>query len=218
VIPAFSPELPQNEPGDAPGAVTVMAIPQSDPLQPDAPRSDRFFLTAICAYLDARRLVSTEIFVRGPVYKPIWISVGIAVVSGMSIAEVREAVRRALLDFLSPLPPGGTQSLDDMSAVVRTPQYAKSRSGWSLRKAVVALELQAVANRVDGVLLVNDLRIAEGTGAAQTQIRMSGLELPRVMGISVVLGDPVDLDRVRGQSLERAAAVLVPVPVVPEEC
>jgi len=218
VIPAFSPELPQNEPGDAPGAVTVMAIPRSDPLQPDAPRPDRFFLTAICAYLDARRLVTTEIFVRGPVYKPVWISVGIAVVSGMSIAEVREAVRRALLDFLSPLPPGGAQSLDDMSALVRTPQYAQRRSGWPLRKAVLALELQAVANRVDGVLLVNDLRVAEGTGAAQAQIRMSGLELPQVVGISVVLGDPVDLDRVRGQSLESAAAGLVPVPIVPEEC
>ena len=83
---------------------------------------------------------------------------------------------------------------------------------------MLALELQAVANRVDGVLLVNDLRVAEGTGPAQAQIRMSGLELPQVMGISVALGDPVDLDRVRGQSLERTAAVLVPVPVVPEEC
>jgi predicted phage baseplate assembly protein len=222
VIPAYSPELLQNEPGDAPGAVTVMVIPQSDPLQPDAPRPDRFFLNTICAYLDARRLVATEVFLRGPVYKPIFISAGIAVVAGMSIAEVRDAVRRALLDFLSPLPPGGVPSLDDTTLVLRQPQYAERRRGWPLRKAVLALELQAVANRVDGVLLVNDLRLAEGNGAAQAQIRMSGLELPRVAGISVVVGDPVDLDQVRGQAIVTGSAdasgALVPVPVVPEAC
>src|SRR5215467_9216528 len=50
----------------APGAVTVMAIPKSDPLQPDAPRPDRLFLDAICRYLDRRRLVTTEVFLRGP--------------------------------------------------------------------------------------------------------------------------------------------------------
>jgi baseplate J-like protein len=219
VIPAFSPELPQNEPGDAPGAITVMAIPQSDPLQPDAPRPDRFFLNSMCTYLDARRLVATELFIRGPVYKPIWISVGIAVVAGMSVAEVREAVRRALLDFLSPLPPGGAQSLDDVTAVLRMPRYAESRRGWPLRKAVVALELQAVVNRVDGVLLVNDLLLADGSGATQTQIRTNGLELPRVVGISVAVGNPVDLDQVRGQSpAAPAGSVLVPVPVIPEAC
>jgi predicted phage baseplate assembly protein len=218
VIPAFSPELPQNDPGDAPGAVTVMVIPESDPLQPDAPRPDRFFLNAICTYLDARRLVATELFVRGPVYKPIWVSAGIAVVAGMSVAEVRQAVRGALLEFLSPLPPAGTQSLDDPATMVRMPRWAESRRGWPLRKAVIALELLAVANRVEGVLLVNDLLVADGSGAPQTQIPMNGLELPRVLGISVAVGDPVDLDQVRGQSLGAAPGVLVPVPVIPEAC
>ncbi len=220
VIPAYNPELPLNEPGDAPGAVTVMVIPQSDPLQPDAPRPDRFVLNTIGAYLDARRLVSTEIFLRGPVYKPIWISVGIATVAGTSVAEVREAVRRAVIDFLSPLPPAGIASIDELTTVLRAPQQAEHRRGWPLRKAVLALELQAVANRVDGVLLVNELRMAEGNGAPQPQIRLTGLELPRVVGISVVIGDPVDLDQVRGQAPGEPGTpgVLVPVPIVPEVC
>src|SRR5207249_8809360 len=47
VIPAFSPELSLNEPGDAPGAVTLMVIPKYDLVQPDAPRPDRLFLDAI---------------------------------------------------------------------------------------------------------------------------------------------------------------------------
>jgi len=162
------------------------------------------------------------------------VSAGISAVAGMSVAAVREAVRRALSDFLSPLPPGGTQSLEDVTTLLRTPQYAERRRGWPLRKAVVALELQAVASRVEGVLLVNNMLLAQGTGAAQSQVGMSGLELPRVVGISVVIGDPIDLDQVRGQSLETAVAAatpggvgpdgqpivgaLVPVPVVPEEC
>ena len=66
VIPAFQPALAPNEPGDAPGAVTVMVIPRHDPLQPDAPRPDRLFLNSICAYLDPRRLVTTELHLRGP--------------------------------------------------------------------------------------------------------------------------------------------------------
>jgi hypothetical protein len=48
---------------------------------------------------------------------------------------------------------------------------------------------------------------------------MRGLDLPRVAGISVTVGDPLDLDQLRGQRPEITAAVgFVPVPVVPEEC
>jgi len=219
VIPAYNPDVLQNEPGDAPGAVTLMVLPRTDPLQPDAPRPDRYFLDAICDYLDPRRLVTTEVILRGPVYHSIWISVGIAVVAGMAVAEVREAVAQALRDFLSPLPPDGVQTLEDVTSVLRAPQLAERRKGWPLRKRVVAAELEAVVNRVEGVLFVNSLLVAEGTGAAQPSIDMRGLDLPRVAGISVTVGDPLDLDQLRGQRPEITAAVgFVPVPVVPEEC
>jgi hypothetical protein len=220
VLPAYNPELPLNEPGDAPGAVTLMVIPRSDPMQPDAPRPDRFFLNSICTYLDARRLVTTELLLRGPTYKPIWISVGIAVVAGMSVAEVREAVKRTLLAFLSPLPPSGVQTLEERTDLLRAPEFAEKHRGWPLSKPVVALELQAVASRVDGVLLVNQVLLAEGTSPAQSIASIRGLELPRVLGVSVVVGDAVSLDTLRGQASGSPAATsgLVPVPVVPEEC
>ena len=48
--------------------------------------------------------MTTEVFLRGPGYKAIWVSVGIDVVAGVSQATVREAVKAALLAFLSPLP------------------------------------------------------------------------------------------------------------------
>ncbi|HYN84768.1 MAG TPA: baseplate J/gp47 family protein [Pyrinomonadaceae bacterium] len=232
VIPAFSPELAPNEPGDAPGAVTLMIIPRYDPAQPDAPVPDRLFLDSVCDYLDARRLVTTEVYLRGPVYKGIWVTIGINVIAGVSIAEVREAVKSAVLEFLAPLPADPTVILDT--------QAADTSRGWPLRKSVTDRELLAVASRVAGVLSVNNVFVAEGTKAAEPQITMAGLELPRVLGISVAVGEPVSLDELRGQGDGTGtggggagggggtggggtgggagAPVVLPVPTIPEEC
>jgi hypothetical protein len=217
VLPAFNPELVPNEAGDAPGAVTLMIIPRNDPKQPDAPVADAIFLNAICRYLDPRRLVTTELYLRGAVYKPVWISVGINVVAGVATADVREAVKRALLDFLAPI--SSTSGLTDSLTSLTTPAYATAQNGWPLSKAVTARELLAVASRVSGVLLVNDVFIAEDTKPSSDQIPMNGLELPRVMGISVTIGDPMDLDSLRGQvPVTTPTTRIVPVPVIPEEC
>jgi predicted phage baseplate assembly protein len=220
VLPAYSPELPQGEPGDAPGAVTLMVIPRHDAMQPEAPRPDRFFLNSICRHLDPRRLVTTELVLRGPVYKSIWISVGLTVVAGASVAEVREAVKAALVAYLSPLPAGGMQTLEERVELLRPSPSADRRRGWPLGKSVVELELQAVASRVDGVLLVNRVLLAEGTAPAQGQVTMRGLELPRIAGISVSIGDPASLESVRGQepTTGTVSAGFVPVPVIPGEC
>ena len=218
VIPAFNPELPQNEPGDAPGAVTLMVIPKYDPAQPDAPLPDRPFLDALCAYLDPRRLVTTEVFLRGPTYKPIWVSVGIDVVAGASVAQVREAVRQEITRFLSPLPPPDAGP----TAPAASQTGGETRqNGWPLRKSVAALEIVGVANRTKGVLLVNNVLLAEGNKPAEAQVRMLGLELPRVMGISVTVGDARLLDELRGRVTPPdggAEGALVPVPVIPEQC
>jgi hypothetical protein len=210
VLAAFSPELGSNEPGDAPGSVTLLILPRYDNTQPDAPLPDRNFLDAICRYVDSRRLVSTEVFLRGPVYKPIWISIGIDVIAGRSVAEVREAVKQELLRFLSPLPGAGVEDVASLPA-------ADPLRGWPLRKPVVALELMAVASRVPGVSLVHKVLLAEGTKAGQDQIEMQGLELPRVVGVSVAVGEPADLSELRGAS-PNVSRNLVPVPVIPDEC
>lgn len=232
VLAAYNPELAPNEPGDAPGAVTVMVIPSYDPAQPQAPLPDKLFLDAVCAQLDPRRLVTTEIFLRGPVYKPVWVSLGINVVAGAGIAQVREAVRRAILGFLAPL-------ADKTSGDADASRLTGMEKGWPLRKPVVDRELLAVASRVGGVLSVNAVFIAEGSLPATTQITMTGLELPRVMGISVTVGDALGLDELRGQTATGgttsgggtpgggapgtpgggpAAPPLLPVPTIPEEC
>ena len=154
----------------------------------------------------------------------IWISTGINVVAGVSIAEVREAVKQAIFAFLAPL--SNTSSITDNLTSLTTPAYASSQQGWPLSKAVTARELLAVASRVSGVLLVNDVLIAEDNKPATEQISMSGLELPRVLGIAVTIGDPMEIDLLRGQTGATAATGtttsvpgrIVPVPVIPEEC
>jgi hypothetical protein len=227
VIPAYNPELGPSEPGDSAGAVTLMVIPRFDPKQPDAPMPDRLFLNAICRHLDPRRLVTTELIIRGPIYKPIWISVGINVLSGVSPAEIREAVKKTLSEFLAPVRQDVDSpralSLDNQAAFLITPQYAWLQKGWPLRKAVTDRELMAVASRVPGVQLVTDVIMAEGAATPASPITMSGLELPRVAGISVNIGEPINIDQLRGQAVATGAGTvsgprLVPVPVIPEEC
>ena len=221
VLPAFNPELTPNAAGDAAGAVTLMLIPRTDLRQPDAPVPDDVFLNAVCRYLDPRRLVTTELFLRGPVYKGVWVSVGINVIAGVATAEVREAVKQSLFDFLAPLSKSAGTIGDSLTSLT-APSYASAQKGWPLSKPVTARELLAVASRVSGVLLVNDVWIAEGDKPKADQISVNGLELPRVLGITVAIGDPMDIDQLRGQTtaapVDATTPQIVPVPVIPEEC
>jgi predicted phage baseplate assembly protein len=221
VIPAASPEFGDNEPGDAPGAVTLMLIPRRDPDQPDAPRPDRLFLDTICAWLEDKRLVTTEIFLRGPDYKNIWVSVGIDIAIEKSIAEVRAAVEQAIRSVLAPLPPPGAPTgADPMLPVFARPSSSNVARGWPLRKPVVALELAAVVARVDGVTAVRDVLLAgDDDTASQSSIDMSGLELPRIAGITVGVGQAPSLADLRGITPGVVGPIgFVPVPVVPQEC
>jgi hypothetical protein len=210
-----------------------MVIPAQDEEHSDAPVPNRMFLDAICRYINPRRLVTTEVFLQGPQYVDIWVSIGIDVQAGESVAEVREAVRRAVNDFLSPMSKltvdeeevwqerlrreGETVSGEALEEV-----FAQRR-GWPLRKAVVDLELVTVASRARGVLFVNQIQVAKGVEAPKSHIAMSGLELPRPH-VFVAVGPPVSLDELRGEMAGGEAPTtpvvprVVPIPAIPEEC
>src|SRR6185369_6286622 len=222
VLPAYNPLLSRHEPGNAPGAVTLMLIPKFSVKRPDAPEPDTLFLKAVCDYLDPRRLVTTELFLEGPDYQSIFISVGISVVAGrnFSSAVVREQVTERLREFLAPVKPGVAGQLDDQTALLTTPSTAPDRKGWPLRRAVIARELEAEVARVPGVAMVNKLFLAGMTGDSVDQIEMQVLQLPRIDGLQVTMGDPMPLSAVRGdlEPGERAPRTLVPLPVIPKEC
>ncbi|HQU84102.1 MAG TPA: baseplate J/gp47 family protein [Pyrinomonadaceae bacterium] len=227
IVPTFNPAFSPNEPGDAPGAVTIMVIPRYDSKQPDAPVPDKIFLDTICRYVDERRLITTEIFIRGPVYKGIWISVGINVVAEKSAAEVREAVKKELLDFLAPINFSAESLVGINDGFQLGEQSFETPNGWRLRKPVTAKELLAVASRVSGVMFVNNVLLAEGNNNSDEQVSMNGLELPRILGISISVGDPLPLSQLRGTSTQSGTSGsgqngkprrIVPIPIIPEKC
>ncbi|HEY1295299.1 MAG TPA: baseplate J/gp47 family protein [Chloroflexota bacterium] len=219
VLPAYNPALAPSPPGDAAGAVTLMVVPRSDPNQPDAPLPDQLLLDTLGVYLDQRRLVTTEIFLCPPVYRSVWISIGIDIIAGFAPAQVREAVRQAIVAFLSPL-------ATDPSAP----------GGWPLDKSLIDLEVAAQTSRVAGVRLVREVQLASETGPRSSTMAFAGLELPRIGALSVAVGDAVDVLALRSQAGTTAggggggggagtpgqpggdATRLLPVPVIPAEC
>lgn len=198
--------LPIRRPDDpsvnAPGAVTVMVIPQTDPRTPRAPLPDRLFLQAVCEHMAPRRLITTELHVHGPVYVDIWVSVAIEVMPGRDTPTVRNAVAQAIETFLSALDGGF------------------AGQGWPLDTAVDPAELLVQAAQVDGVRRIDQLLLGDTSGAITDRRALFGLELPRLAGLSVVASsDPVPLDELQGQAPAiDVSPAATPVPVIPEEC
>jgi hypothetical protein len=216
VLAAWHPDLGNSQPGDAPGVVTLMLVPRSDPRAPDAPMPDRAFINALCRHLDARRLVTTELVLRGPAYVPLWLSVGITVAGGYTVPEVRDAVKGRVRALLAPARTDGATDLPGLE------------HGWPLQRAVNRLELWAEIARVRGVLRVNDVLLADGEGRElPTELPLFGLQLPRIAGLGVELGDPLPIASLLGTgegdgsgraSNSAAPRRRVPVPTVPPAC
>lgn len=200
VTPLFHPDHPGI---DMPGAVTVLVIPRLDPAAPDAPSPDRFTLDRVCRHLEPRRLLTTEIHVRGPSYVPIWLSVGFEPVPGRDTASVREQLLADLRRWLSPLH-GGTDG-----------------EGWPLETAVGRLSAWSMAARTVGVAHVTDVLLTGASGEERDQVPMRGLQLPRLVALDARRGDPPPIATVRGDVPEDPdgdARPTMPVPVVPQDC
>ena len=212
VISCYDPQLGAMPPGDAAGCVTVMAIPRHDPVRPETPEADQAFLDTVCRHLAPRRLVTTELFVRGPSYVDLWLTVGYRPVAGRSPAEVERAIALRLRRALAALDPAVTFAAGEGAG-------AEPRNGWPLGVAVERLALAAEVARADGVEFVTGLRMAAGAGGETERIPLSGLQLPRVLGVLCAPGDPPGLDAVRGVGAPPpSGAPPMPVPAIPEDC
>lgn len=200
VLPLFHPDKTEEL---APGVVTLMVVPRFDALSPLWPVPDRLFLRRVCDHLNTRRLVTTEVHVRGPVYVDVYVSVGIQVQSGFFSDQVRQTVSDRLNGYLSSLPLGGPLG-----------------QGWPLNKRLLGKDLEAVVTRVPGVEFVHDLEMGVGSPTNVPQHDLAGLELPRLAGLSVQEGMPEPLADVFAQapSAEPSAVEVVPVPVLKAKC
>jgi hypothetical protein len=217
VIPLFNPDQP--DPTTTwPGMVTVLVIPRSDPLTPLFPSPDLQFLNAVCAWLDSRRLVTTEVHARGPLYRQIWVSVGVEVLPGQVPSIVTQAVKTAVQTFLSPLA-GGLPGTDAATGIIGSTSPTGG-TGWPLGTDVRGQDIEAVATRVPGVRYVDSVLMAavDSTGTvigSVDPVPISGLQLPAATVFANV--GPADPTALIGGS-QPILPTQVPVPLVPPTC
>jgi hypothetical protein len=86
-----------------PGAVTVIIVPDSKAANPQP--SDGLLRT-VCAYLESRRLLTTELFVVGPRYVSVQVEATVVARDDADPGRVRQDVEEALTKYLSPLDGG----------------------------------------------------------------------------------------------------------------
>jgi len=83
-----------------PGVVTVVVVPDSaDP----EPRPSEGTLRTVCAYLDQRRLLTTEVYVAPPRYQEVSVAVDLVADDAADLAVVQREVERKLLTYFHPL-------------------------------------------------------------------------------------------------------------------
>ncbi len=168
VLPRFK---PQERVDNVPGVVTVIVLPAYDPITPDRPSPDREALRKVCAYLDARRLVTTELYVIPPEYVHVWISVAFEVDTdgGYGTQTVHRWVELAVRQYLAPLPP-----------------YGRDGQGWPFGRNVTAPDVEAAVLRVEGVALVWSVLVAGDDATSTTnQVTLLSWQLPVVMGVQL---------------------------------
>lgn len=201
VLPAFHPDASSDRPGDAAGSVTILVLPKRslDGVRPDPGDAT---LAAICEWLEPRRLVTTAVFLTGPTWVDIMVSVGIEVApdrAATSVAEVCHAVRAAIAATLSPVPFG-------------------SASGWALRRSVRVAELMVVVAQVPGVRAVHGVLLGPPADGPVQEIQIVGLQLPWLLRVAVTEGDPRPLSELQPVANAPAVVTALPVPLLRDEC
>lgn len=199
VLPLYNPDKRLE---NLAGVVTLMVVPATDTVRPLWPLPNRLFLKTVCDYLDERRLVTTEIYVRGPEYVSVALSVGLEVRAGHFRDQVIQAVRERLQEYLSSLPPGGPDE-----------------EGWPLNKLLLKKDLEAVVTRVAGVEFVNSMEMGVGSELDIESKRLKGLQLPRLDTLDVREGEAESLASILGTSPgPTQEPTVVPVPVTKSKC
>jgi predicted phage baseplate assembly protein len=96
-LPLFHPEFPGVQ---VPGVVSVIVVPDS----PDAaPMPSDGMLRTVCAYLNVRRLLTTEVYVIAPTYQKIEITAEVVATDNADLAQVQEGIDTTLHTYFHPL-------------------------------------------------------------------------------------------------------------------
>jgi predicted phage baseplate assembly protein len=188
----------------AAGVVSVVVWPKHDPRHLNAPMPDRTTLRTVCAWLDRRRLVTTELYVIPPSYVQVAVSVAIHVKPGYGVDAVRSWVELVIRQYLAPLPP-----------------YGPEGHGWPLGRRVYGPELEAAALQVEGVEYIEEqgIQVARRVGNSWQPgpVLLLPHQVPELAVITVVSGDQ-PLPPGQGYAPPPSTLRPIPIPVIPEEC
>jgi predicted phage baseplate assembly protein len=99
-LPLFHPDFPGVK---VPGVVTVIVVPDGDG---PSPTPSEGTLRTVCAYLDQRRLLTTELYVIKPSYQRVEIQAEVIVNDNADLAEVKKGVEQTIKDYFHPLKGG----------------------------------------------------------------------------------------------------------------
>jgi predicted phage baseplate assembly protein len=145
-LPLVHPEFPGMA---VPGTITVVLIPElagslEEQLKVPSARPVESLLRTVCNYLDARRLLTTELYVVGPIYVPVTVRLVGVVAPGADAAEASQALNLAMRRFFHPIyggsdgkgwPFGGTIRYADLyraaldSGILRLEEVEVRRDG-----------------------------------------------------------------------------------------
>ncbi|MGF6870989.1 putative baseplate assembly protein [Paraburkholderia sp. MM5477-R1] len=139
-LPLFHPDFPGMQ---VPGVVSVVVVP--DVVSP-APMPSPGLLRTVCAYLDQRRLIATELYVIAPTYVPVSITLQVLAQPDADTAAVEQAVESALSAYLDPLAGGSVDA-------------ATPGTGWPFGGPIYFVDVLRVAAQVADVIRIADLAI-----------------------------------------------------------
>jgi predicted phage baseplate assembly protein len=134
-LPMFHPQFPTTQ---VPGTVSVIVVPDADD---PAPMPSEGLLRTVCAYLDARRLLTTELYVMKPAYQQASIRTEVVVADDADLAEVSKAIVATLLDYFHPLRGG------------------ERKDGWPFGETIYYSRVYQRVFGVDGVASIASLAI-----------------------------------------------------------
>ncbi|MEF7616358.1 putative baseplate assembly protein [Aquincola sp. MAHUQ-54] len=115
-LPLVHPDFPGLQ---VPGVVSVVVVPpaaQADPLADPAPLPTEALLRDVCAELDARRLLTTELYVVAPRYREVVVAATLSCRAGVDLASVKQQALVALQRWFHPLVGGDDATADDDGA------------------------------------------------------------------------------------------------------
>jgi hypothetical protein len=172
------------------GAVTIVIVPDAD-VEDSAPKPSADLIARVCQYLDARRLLTTELYVKGPEYKQIRVEARVEANPYAAFDTVALNVSNAINTYLDPL---GRTFADSPAAAGETTTPTTPSQGWDFGRDLFPTNLYSVILGVEDVVAVPFLEI-------------------RVDGQQHAINDPVTL---RGDGLFYGAADhdIVVVPAV----